>query len=820
MPTSCRTTGPPVRGATPWFMPRPRGSPPRAGPRWYGPAFHSCAWPISKNTACVQQVGAYAGFIGDTRSSPRTEVAAGLARYGKANCDFHTLTFMPLVGWAEQRLSVFVCFGFFAVSERNPLMNSPPCSSRLTRLAASVWTTSLFVLLSSLMQSRSVAIAGTLQMLYVPESAATTAIGISSDGAVVAGNADSQFWRWTSAGGFQVVGPGSAAAISGDGGTIVGSYSVAPYTRAFRWKSSGEFDDLGVLTPNASASYAAGVSQFGTVVVGRSDTYVGTRAFVWTAEDGMHGVDQSPPWLGNLSYATGIGVSPNATIVVGTGGNSMQPFRWTSTGQTEIIRSSGEASGVSADGGVVLGTDSSVRWAWSAETGAVNLPTWSGTGSIKALAVAGGDVIVGDGQLSDVSSLEKSAAYAYLSARGFDVTGWSDMNATGVSADGNTLVGYGAYDGSTRGFIASVPEPATYAMALVGIACGGFSMRRRKRVGRTRSPIVAASLAMAAAWLCTKPTHAVTIDLVTVGNPGNASDTTGYGAVNYEYKIGKYEVTIGQYAEFLNAAAKSDPYGLWDSSMQTDLMVAGISRSGASGAYEYTVMSVSGIAPYGGVSNANRPIAYITWWDAARFANWMQNGQGSGSTETGAYTFVGGQTSGTPPERNPGAQFFVPTENEWYKAAYYSPLLNSGTGGYWSYATQSNSTPGNAIGGGSNQANGYVGGYAVTQSSGYSTSQNYLTDVGAFTSSSSYYGTFDQSGNVQEWNETGVPGGYRGGFWGDYAVNLSSSIRNSNYPLMGLGFRLAAVPEPSTYAMALAGLACGGYSMWRRRKRA
>jgi hypothetical protein len=86
------------------------------------------------------------------------------------------------------------------------------------------------------------------------------------------------------------------------------------------------------------------------------------------------------------------------------------------------------------------------------------------------------------------------------------------------------------------------------------------------------------------------------------------------------------------------------------------------------------------------------------------------------------------------------------------------------------------------------------------------------------------------SGNVFEWNDlTGAADssrGLRGGGFADSAFNLSSSGRVTIGPSIdsnGIGFRLAspvAVPEPSTYAMALAGLACGGFSMWRRRKRA
>ena len=320
----------------------------------------------------------------------------------------------------------------------------------------------------------------------------------------------------------------------------------------------------------------------------------------------------------------------------------------------------------------------------------------------------------------------------------------------------------------------------------------------------------------------------VTYEMVPVGNAGNANDTTGYGGVAYEYGIGKYDVKISQYTAFLNAVdpGGTNPYSLYNSNMGTNLNIAGISfTSGAASGSKYAVVSGSG----------NRPITYVSWFDAARFANWMQNGQGAGSTETGAYTLVGGQTTGTAPAKNGGAAFWIPTENEWYKAAFYQPQASSGpSDSYWAYATKSDTAPGNTIGSAANQANYYVGNYPngayATGGGSYSSTQNYLTDVGAFTGSASFYGTFDQSGLVFQWNDLdgSTPGssrGLRGGAWDDSnAFYLSSSTRLTyapSYEGTTVGFRLAGpvpVPEPSTWGMALAGIACGGWRMLKGRR--
>ncbi len=355
-----------------------------------------------------------------------------------------------------------------------------------------------------------------------------------------------------------------------------------------------------------------------------------------------------------------------------------------------------------------------------------------------------------------------------------------------------------------------------------------------------RRPPASVLVAVTLVSLALPNAHAITYERVPVGNAGNGNDpATGgiYGGVAYDYQIGKYDVTIGQYTAFLNAVAQADTHSLYSTSMATDRAVAGISRTGSAGSYTYSVINNGG-------DSANRPITYVTWWHSARFANWMANGQPTGAqtsatTEDGAYPLVGVDSGGLAPAKNitnPNTSapptFFIPTENEWYKAAYYSPVLNSGSGGYSKYATQSNADPGNIVGSGPNQANYKAGGiYSVTQVGGdLDPNQNYLTDVGAFTNSASFYGTFDQSGSVFQWNDldgaAGSSRGLRGGDWTTQASALSSSFRvtfDPSYEDAITGFRLAspvAVPEPSMWVMGAGGLACVAWRALRRCKQA
>lgn len=309
----------------------------------------------------------------------------------------------------------------------------------------------------------------------------------------------------------------------------------------------------------------------------------------------------------------------------------------------------------------------------------------------------------------------------------------------------------------------------------------------------------------------------IIIDTVTVGDPGNTADTTGYGSVSYVYKIGKYEVTAGQYCAFLNAVAKTDTYGLYnDANMAKTGLGSGIIRSGSSGSYIYTVDAAF----------VNRPVNWVSFWDACRFANWLHNGQPTGdqdltTTEDGAY-FLNGYTGrdGRKIQRKPGWKWAVPTEDEWYKAAYYK---GGGTNaGYWLYPTQRNTEPSNNL----NDVNGNGANYYRPGSPYPIDNGKYTTVVGEFENSDSAYGTFDQAGNVIEWTETIIyhyQDPYRcvrGGGFASMYFQVGSTFRfscDAEFENAGYGFRVCqAVPESSSIVALLGGLA--GLVRLRKRK--
>ena len=325
------------------------------------------------------------------------------------------------------------------------------------------------------------------------------------------------------------------------------------------------------------------------------------------------------------------------------------------------------------------------------------------------------------------------------------------------------------------------------------------------------------TVAMAAIVFLAVAVHAVTIDTVPVGNLGNSNDTHGYGFVSYNYNIGKYEVTAAQYTEFLNKVAGVDTYGLYTMNMWLGDYGCRIERFDGAGTlespYQYRVAA----------DWADRPVTCVSWGDAARFANWLHNGQPAGvqdltTTEGGAY-YLDGASSNTDLlviNRESGWKWAIPTEDEWYKAAYHK---NDGvTGNYFDYATSSDAMPSNDL------IDPDTGNNATFFADGLTIGPPYYsTECGAHENSASPYGTFDQDGNVWEWTEATLRSSRitRGGSFYSMPIPLHASYRGvTTKPAVEPvthGFRVTAIPEPS--ALALLGMGAVGLLAYALRKR-
>ena len=268
----------------------------------------------------------------------------------------------------------------------------------------------------------------------------------------------------------------------------------------------------------------------------------------------------------------------------------------------------------------------------------------------------------------------------------------------------------------------------------------------------------------------------IAIDFVTIGNPGNPGDTrpeanpTGCGAVDYVYQIGKYEVTNAQWYDFVEAAG--EPTG------------------NPSNAYDHSAYWTSD----------NIPTNCLSWYEAAQFCNYLT----SGDKSQGAYQFSGdnsnpGDFEGIDRDSaifTYGIVYVIPTEDEWYKAAYYTGTR------YWTYANGTNVRPIQDV------------------DSNYGWASNGQPwNVGDGTEEQN--GTFDMMGNVKEWNQLlylDLYRGIRGGsYWYLYYTALGSSMSVVTYPYndsADYGFRVASVPEPCSLVF----LSLGGLALIRRRR--
>ncbi len=323
---------------------------------------------------------------------------------------------------------------------------------------------------------------------------------------------------------------------------------------------------------------------------------------------------------------------------------------------------------------------------------------------------------------------------------------------------------------------------------------------------------------------------ATTMDMpfMTVGNPGNpgeqsrleSGDEGYYGGVDYTFRMGKFEVTAGQYTEFLNAVAATDTYGLYNTLMpDTSPSARGcnIQRSGSSGSYAYSVAA----------DWEDRPVNYVSWGDAARFANWLTNGmltgaQGLATTEDGSYFLNGAMSNAellamTRKSPEDGGRYYLPTDDEWYKAAYNKDDPGAPGGNYFDYPMSSDAIPTNILvdPDPGNNANWYDGGYTIGI-------PYYRTEVGEFENSESPYDTFDMGGNVTEWNEL-VTGSFRGRRGGAFNHSGYAQLASDHFytatpteEIERIGFRVAEVPEPASAALMLI---VGGFAVRRKGRR-
>lgn len=343
---------------------------------------------------------------------------------------------------------------------------------------------------------------------------------------------------------------------------------------------------------------------------------------------------------------------------------------------------------------------------------------------------------------------------------------------------------------------------ATVAGAVLVVAVLAYSGLRFLSHGNEKVP-AAARLKPAATASPAKQeqVRSPLVEMVLIGNPGNPpdqiSETKKVGQVNYKYSISRYEITNAQYVAFLNAVAKDDKNAVFKESITGTKKWDYLSHQGPDGEENRTdFRSKSYILRKGEPSKYSyealpgfeqHPVFSVTWLDAARFANWMHNGQPEGpqaknTTEDGAYPLENSNNNADIPRR-PEAKFWIPNWNEWYKAAYYNPTL-PGTNQYNQFATGSDE----------NIVDAEFQGVVVTNPGPNTIARSRKVAVGTCGNKSAY-GVADMAGNVMhEWTDEEVRGrkGLRG-------LALSGPDSDWNHDPGGCPFAPVALDDTKDY---------------------
>lgn len=296
------------------------------------------------------------------------------------------------------------------------------------------------------------------------------------------------------------------------------------------------------------------------------------------------------------------------------------------------------------------------------------------------------------------------------------------------------------------------------------------------------------------------------LELLKIDDGGNAANTGGFGAVAEPYWMGSFEVTNQQYSEFLSAVAGTDPNNLYDIRMGNDAR-GGITRFGNTGSYTYAPRD----------KMADKPVNFVTFWNACRYCNWLHNGlpngaQSASTTEDGAYNLTNPSalTANTVAREN-DALYHLPDQDEWDKAAYYDPRTAvlggpSGDDNYWLYPTMSDTPPTPATADSDGNIDNDTDPIANYDSNAdWNGQDGHLTTVGSGgIGSRSYYGASDMAGNIREMLEE-IDGSNRLLRGGDYA-GAASTLASTDSPANRLfsptsadafsGFRVAAYEPP------------------------